>query len=466
MTIYRPHIESLKNRPLPEWFDNAKFGIFIHWGLYSVPAWAVQSEKSIWDIGPDEVFKQMPYSEWYLNSLRIEGTATQEYHRQTYGADFDYNRFAEMWLAENWDPRSWARLFKESGARYVNLVTKHHDGFCLWPSRHTEFSVKNKGPKRDIVGELTEAVRSNDIRMGLYYSGLFDWQYTEGPIPSMRYLQQIYPNTYSYADYAYNQVMELIDTYNPDVIWNDIGWPSKGQITLPHLFSYYYNKNKDGVVNDRWNYEWADFVTREYGSVDELVGYKWETCRGIGHSFAYNRNESEEEIISAPELIHLLIDVVSKNGNLLLNIGPRADGTIPDIQATRLRELGAWLSVCGEAIFDTRIWKRPDGKTSEGLNVSFTKKDDSLYALVKGQLQSDHLTIESLVAEYGTDITLLGSESATPLAWEQIGDHLKIRIDRPIPTEHAFVVKLTPASNQPFQPVIPSRVPVQMNLNF
>ncbi len=415
--IFRPTWESVKKHGCPSWYEEAKLGIFIHWGLYSVPGWAPTSGE-LGAIPWEKWFTVNPYAEWYENTLRIVGSPTFSYHQKTYGEDFPYERFVEEWKAEHWDPTTWAKLFREIGARYVVLTTKHHEGFCLWPSEYSDFTVHRRGPRRDIVGELTEAVRREGLRMGLYYSGLLDWHFTHEPIRILEDLWTLYPQTYAYADYAYDQWVELIVRYHPDILWNDIGWPKKGEDFLPYLFSFYYNFCPEGVVNDRWavppvkETKWADYRTAEYllNRPETIVPYKWEMCRGLGFSFGYNRNEGEEHVISLKDLVMLLVDVVSKNGNLLLNVGPRADGTIPEIQVERLRGLGKWLAINGEAIFATHPWVRAEGTTAEGIPLRFTEREEHLYLILLGEVEQDTLRIPSLLPKEGMEVKLLGEE--------------------------------------------------------
>ncbi len=298
-----------------------------------------------------------------------------------YGKDFPYENFADMWKAENWDPAAWAKLFKEAGAGYVIPVTKHHDGLCLWPSQYTDYHTGKKGPGRDIVGELGEAVRQADMKYGLYYSGILDWRYTYDSITDLFDLQNPMNITNAYADYAFNQAMELIEKYKPSVLWNDIGWPRKGLEDLPTLFAHYYNTVKEGVVNDRWSDVWCDFTTKEYQHGEMTLNKKWELCRGLGLSFAYNQEEDETHYIEPRKLVTLLIESVSHNGNFLINVGPKADGTIPEEQRVRLEYLGAWMKRNGEAIYGTRPYERQQERLAKGITVFFTRKEKDLYLL-------------------------------------------------------------------------------------
>lgn len=375
--------ESVNTHQVPKWYDDCKFGIFIHWGIYSVPAYAPHT----WELGEvdsKEWFADNPYAEWYYNSLNIGKGPTYEHHMEKYGKDFKYEDFIPMWKAENWDPAKWAELFKKAGAQYVVLTTKHHDGFCLYPSKYTDFNCVKMGPKRDITGELTDAVRAEGIRMGLYYSGLIDWQYANDPIFEDDDLFGTASPTFEYADYSYKQMMELVDTYEPSLVWNDIGWPKQSEEMMPFFLAHYYNKVEEGVVNDRFNDRYHDFLTKEYkqGKVDRSE--KWEMCRGMGLSFGYNENEGDDQIISEQGLISLLVGTVADNGNLLINIGPKADGTIPAEQERRLLVLGKWLETNGEGIYETRCSRRESIVLDNGTAVHFTAKGSDLYVFVDG----------------------------------------------------------------------------------
>ena len=297
---------------------------------------------------------------------------------EKYGKDFKYEDFIPMWKAENWDPKQWAEIFKEAGAEYVVLTTKHHDGFCLFPSEYTHFNSVEMGPKRNITGELTEAVRDAGIRMGLYYSGLIDWQYANDPIFEDDDLFGTASPTFAYADYSYNQMNELVDDYAPSVFWNDIGWPKQSEEMMPYFLAHYYNKVPEGVVNDRFNDRYHDFLTKEYKSGSVNRKEKWEMCRGMGLSFGYNANEGDDKLISVPDLISLLVGTVANNGNLLLNIGPKADGTIPEEQVKRLKILGAWLKVNHDGIYGTRCSDRESEMLENGIELHYTQKEGNL----------------------------------------------------------------------------------------
>lgn len=342
---YEPRWDSLDARPTPQWFQDAKFGVFVTWGLHSVPAWGPKTK----------------YAEWYWNDLRRKGSETAQFHRRVYGPDFEYIQFADLFKPYLFDAEAWADLFARSGARYIVLTSKHHDGYCLWPSEEASrtwgrpWNAKDTGPGRDLLGELTAAVnRRPELKMGFYYS-LYEWYNPLYQQDVDRYVME----------HMLPQMRDLVETYRPWVFWTDGEWdhPSdtwKSQQFLAWLFNE--SPVKDVVaVNDRWGKECrhthGGYYTTEYGMGVE-GDHPWEECRGMGHSFGYNRNESIDEYRSARTLIHTLIEIVSKGGCLLLDVGPTGDGRIPVIMQQRLMQIGDWLVVNGEAIYGTRPWKK------------------------------------------------------------------------------------------------------------
>jgi alpha-L-fucosidase len=439
---YEPTLESLNRHPLPEWYADAKLGIFIHWGLYSVPGWAplVHPEHDFQSI---DYITHNPYAEWYLNSMRLDGSPTQAYHREHYGANYDYYNFVPIFDKEiqKWNPDAWAKIFADAGAKYVVLTTKHHDGFTLWPSStpNPKLPRDQQHATRDIVGELSSAVRNQGVRMGLYYSGGYDWTFVPGPIRVKEDYQKVKPQSEAYGKYADAQVRELIERYHPAVLWNDIDYPKSGHPL--QIMAEYYNAVPDGVIDDRFGVKHSDFKSPEYQSLAKISTTKWEECRGLGRSFGYNRAEGENETIAPDELIYLLVDIVSKNGNLLLDVGPEADGTIPAVQMERLQALGAWLKQNGEAIYGTHPWTRAEGDTADGIRVRFTRTDSAIYATLLGKPKTDAAILKALSPATGTQISLLGS--ATPLTWSQQGHDVWIHLPATLPGEHAYVLKIT-----------------------
>ncbi len=461
---FEPTIASVQQHQVPDWYHDSKLGIFIHWGLYSVPGWATLTgdiSKVIAEQGWAGWFENNSYAEWYLNSLKFENGPTRQYHDETYGADFDYDDFVPQFNAavEQWKPLEWAKLFQKVGARYVVLTTKHHDGFNLWPTQHPCPRKPNYQATRDLVGELTDAVRLHGLRMGLYYSGGLDWAFNEARIEDARDVRGTIVQEPEFVEYSVAHWRELIDRYQPALMWNDIGYPAAAD--LGELFAYYYNHVPDGVINDRFaqvaqqqsnaitdekpperpRSAHYDFVTPEYRSFDETQPQKWETCRGIGHSFGYNRNEGDDQLIAEDDLVHLLVDIVSKNGNLLLNVGPMADGTIPQNQRERLVSLGRWLDVNSEAIFGTRPWTKSSSQTTGGIEVRFTRQGHAVYATLLGTPNEREISINGLQSSMDTTVQLLGQSGV--LHWQQEGDNLNITLPDHLPTSPAHVLKLT-----------------------
>ena len=438
---YQPTLESLNQHPLPQWYADAKLGIFIHWGLYSVPGWApvIHPEH---DFAAPDYIKNNPYAEWYLNVLRIEGSPTQAYHREHYGANFDYYDFAPMFDREiqKWNPDTWAKVFHDAGAKYVVLTSKHHEGFTLWPSAtpNPTLPVDRQHATRDLVGDLTTAIRKQGLRMGLYYSGGYDWTFMPGPIRVAADYQTVKPQSEAYGKYVDAQMSELILRYQPAVLWNDIDYPKSGHPLK--IMADYYNAVPDGVIDDRFGVQHSDFKSPEYETLNEISPNKWEECRGLGRSFGYNRAEGEAETIAPDELIYLLVDIVSKNGNLLLDVGPEADGTIPPVQMSRLEALGTWLGVNGEAIYGTHPWKRADGETAEGIKVRFTQKDSALYAALLGEPKTPTILLKSVAPPRGSQIYLLGEEK--PLRWSQQGEDVKVSLPGKLPGRYAYVFRM------------------------
>ena len=437
---FQPNWESLGTHRVPQWFDGAKLGIFINWGLYSVPAWAPTSGE-LGKVPMSRWFIDNAYAEWYLNGLRLTGSPTWKHHMETYGRDFGYYDFMPIFNKglERWDPSMWAKLFQRTGGRYVVLDTKHHDGFTLWPSKVQ--NPKRPGKlcaSRDVVGDLTAAVRSAGMKMGLYYSGGLDWTFTTEPIRSLADLRARIPQSQEYAQYADAHWRELIEHYEPAVMWNDIDYPKAGHI--PELFAEYYNTVPDGVINNRFGVHFSDFTTPEYSSYRTITAKKWEACRGLGFSFGYNQAEGPEQVIAPGKLIALLIDIVSENGNLLLNVGPKADGSISEIQIDRLHTLGDWLAVNGEGIFDSRPWVRAEPAGSS--DARFTQKAGALYAYLLNSPAGAAIALPGIAAADGTSVRILGADADA--TWKQDGGSLVVNIGNVARSPYAMGIRIAP----------------------
>jgi alpha-L-fucosidase len=415
-------------RPVPAWYDDAKLGIFFHWTAAAVPAFAPIGP-SPFDLaaehGWEQAFAESPYVEWYQNSLAIPGSSVSRHHAEVYG-DQPYDTFVEQFLAGHagWQPDAWADLCAAACARYVVLVTKHHDGVLLWPSDRPNPHRARWQSSRDIVGELADAVRARGMRFGAYYSGGLDWTFGGLPITDVRSMIAAIPQGDDYLEYADHHWRELIARYEPSLLWNDIGYPAAAD--LHALFADYYAAVPDGVVNNRFDFlgsmsgqVHADFLTPEYSTDAGPGGKKWEATRGIGTSFGYNRAETDADYLSTAELVHLLVDIVANGGNLLLNVGPTGDGAIVWLQAQRLLGLGWWLRTNGPAIFGTRPWERPAGVTADGLGVRFTAAAEAdgsaFYAVVLGTPSDASVEITDLDVPDGATVELLGH--GAPLRW-------------------------------------------------
>jgi alpha-L-fucosidase len=414
-------LRALRRRRVPAWWQDAKLGIFVHWTPASVPAFAPVDREiaALLASGRRDALGWSPYTEWYENSLRFADSPVARHHREVYGGR-PYREFAREWEAglSQWNPDAWAAQFAAAGARYVVLVAKHHDGYCLWPSQVVNPHRSGWHCARDVVGELAEAVRNAGMRFGLYYSGGLDWTFDARPIGSLSDMLAAIPHG-DYPAYAGAHVRELIARYRPSVLWNDIAWPSDAKRLWP-LFTYYYEQVPEGVVNDRWM-PWSpllgatrlglvkrlvdtsaqrqarrdggivppkpphyDVRTPEYTVFPDVQRTPWECVRGMDHSFGYNAASRPEHFIAPEELLWSFVDIVAKGGNLLLNVGPRGvDAQIPNEQRTRLEVLGAFAASHTDALIGTRPWIVAGAATAEGVPVRYTTRDRQVFAFVR-----------------------------------------------------------------------------------
>jgi len=381
---YEPNWDSIDKRPTPPWFSDAKFGIFIHWGVYSVPAYA------------PVIPGKLAYAEWYWHQM-IEGRdnpnanpvelGTWLYHQKRYGSAYQYQNFAPQFKAELFNPDQWADLFQRSGAKYVVLTSKHHEGFALWPSKEASASWGRPwnsvevGPKRDLLGDLSESVRSKGLRMGIYYS-LYEWYNPLWLTDKSRYVSK----------HMIPQFKDVVTHYKPSIIFTDGEWelPS-AEWRSTELLAWLFNESpvKDEVVvNDRWGSETrhkhGGYWTTEYTPGMSGMDHPWEESRGMGFSYGYNRAERLEDYHTGRELVIMLVDIVSRGGNLLLDIGPNADGTIPVIMQERLTQIGSWLKVNGDGIYGTRPWKSTrQWSAGEVPKISYNAEFQTAYDVAK-----------------------------------------------------------------------------------
>ncbi|MCK4920829.1 MAG: alpha-L-fucosidase [Bacteroidales bacterium] len=431
---YDPTWESLSSHEIPEWLIDAKFGIYAHWGVYSVPS-----------------FK----TEWYAKRMYVPGNSVFEHHKETYGdqSEFGFKDFVPMFKAENYDPDEWAEIIKSSGAKYAGLATVHHDGFCLWDSEYTRWNAMDMGPERDLYGELTQALRKKDMKViaTFHHIRTFDWYL---PYNTDFYVENdtILRNEFLEKDWDIfdpefgdlywneavgrkkedfivewrNKVTEVMDKYQPDLVWFDGGTfqDEKSEADVRSLLAYYLNKEKEWskpleVLNKfpmsmKFNFpESFGMQTYEEGrDRDANLDNPWIDDMKISDTaWCYIEGQTYK---TANEIIDGLIDRVSRGGGLLLNLSPKADGTIPHAQKKVLAEIGDWLDKNGEAIFDTRPWEvHAEGPTEklrtpdqhsrwifkdncDGNDIRFTKKGNILYVISLGWPENGVIRISSL----------------------------------------------------------------------
>lgn len=443
---YQPTTESLRRHKAPQWFEDAKFGIFIHWGPYAVPAF---HEWYVDFISPKASFGFLlggpPYTatRGALPEALFQANVREEavkYHLDHWGPNFAYDDFIPMFRAEKFDPPAWAALFRAAGARYVVLTAKHGDEFALWPTKYTKRNSVEMGPGRDLAGELTKAVRALGMKMGFYHNTTYT------------FWDPRYPGR-DWVEYMNKSIMELVDLYKPSILWGDVRvgpvrdrqgnplpadyWGSK------QVLAYFYNnsENPDEVAaNDRWGLDvdgkpLGDFATPERVRMDRIVKEKWETCDSLDPtSWGYNRRLPLGDYMTANQVVDYLADVVSKNGNLLINIGPRADGTIPEVMVQTLRAVGEWLRVNGEAIYGTRYWE-----THKDGDVRFTRRGNTLYAIALEWPEED-LLLSSLAGREVLKVDMLGSEEK--IEWRAEADGLRIRPPARRPCRYAYTFRI------------------------
>jgi alpha-L-fucosidase len=442
---YAPHWKSLDARPIPAWFDEAKFGILIHWGVYSVPAWGPKGS----------------YAEWYWAAMQDKNGPTWKSHLRNYGERFKYQDFAGQFKAELFEPDQWADIFARSGARYVVLTSKHHEGFCLWPSAESwNWNSVDAGPHRDLCGDLAKAVRARGLRMGFYYS-LYEWFHPIYRADFPRFVRE----------HFHPQFKDLVTRYRPSLIFADGEWDhTSADWKSPELLAWLFNQSPcrdEVVVNDRWGKETRShhggYFTTEYGEVgggEKLAaGRKCEENRAIGSSFGFNRNESLEDYQTAYGLVCLLVNLVSKGSNLNLDVGPTADGRIPVIMQQRLAEMGDWLKINGEAIYGTRPWrvygegptpaaKDPTAERSQRFQPSdfrFTSKSGAVYAVCLA-IPTAEVRIKALGKSQRNEtrpavrVQMLGSDE--PLRWSQQAEALVVAPPKRMPCSHAVTLKI------------------------
>ncbi len=468
---YEASWESLaKHNEEPDWFQDAKLGIYFHWGVYSVPAFG---------------------NEWYPRFMHVEGRREFDHHKEKYGhpATFGYHDFVPMFKAENFDPEAWADLFVKAGAKFAGPVAEHHDGFSMWDSEITPWNVADMGPKRDITGELKAAFDKRDIKLITTFHHArnlqrFDsigdrkfwashYPFIEDMPPGMgdslqNYLYGNIPEEEWNEKIWLGKIVEVIDKYEPDIIWFDSWLDRIPEEYRQKMAAYYLNHaeklNKEVVIVRKQDDLPLDFSVDdlEKSRKNRLEEKSWMTDETISKgSWCYTDNL---QIKSAKDVLHVLIDITSKNGVLLLNISPTKEGDIPQDQQEVLIKMGEWLSTFGEAIYGTRPWytfgegptKEPEGhfkNNKEFLKIKysaddirFTTKNDVIYAIILGWPEEDKITIESFAstalpsAITIEDVSVLGNDGKVNWELQESG----LTVDLPSqPTDNmAPVIKI------------------------
>ena len=464
--VYEPNWNSLKKWQTPQWLRDAKFGIYTHWGIYSVPA-------------------QGPNGTWYANQVYTKPDSPQrKYHEATYGPleKFGYKEFIPMFTGEKFNADEWADLFEKSGARFAGPVAEHHDGFPMWDTRYSDWNAAKMGPKRDVVGELAVSIKKHGMKFVTAFHHAENWFYFPtwdkrydcgdprysslyGPIHEVGALP-----SKAFLDQWKGKIIEVIDKYAPDFVWFDFGFELVTDSYKQEMLAYYYNwaiKNGKEVVVSYKGHDLppgAGLLDLELGQEAELTYYEWITDTSIddGQGWGYVKGLGFK---TADNLIDNLIDRVSKNGYLLLNVGPKPDGSIPDQAKERLLAMGDWLRINGEAIYGTTSWVTPgEGPTKlqkggefnekndmvyTGQDIRFTVKENNLYAIAL-DWPGEKLLVKSLASRGATWAGLYPSEIASitmlgdgrELKWEMTKEGLSIETPKTKPCDHAYAFKI------------------------
>ena len=464
---FAPTWESLRqNYKVPGWYAGAKFGIFSHFGIFSVPAFGNEwYEKFMYAGGDDTTLKEMNNHGSFV-----------PWHTAHFGPPekFGYKDFIPMFKAEKFDAEAWAELYKNSGARYVVPGAQHHENFAMWDSQVTPFNSVKMGPKRDVIGELARAGRKRGMKFGVANHGIENFQFVNPPeemIAKMKAAQSDlfdpkWADFYNVADRSdaacarflvnwYERNVELIDKYQPDLIYFDNGVDQRYLDPLKlTIAAYYYNRARSwgkevSFTTKKAAFSPTDKNTETIGSILDFEGGPprgirtgcWEVDRSVGSSWGYT---TTERIHSVNETIGYLVDTVSKNGNLLLNVSPMADGTIPQEQQSTLLGVGKWLEVNGEAIYDTHSWIRFQEAGEQ--RIHFTVKQDALYAIVLNGGPSADLALASLSTDQASlgkvaTVSLLGSQE--PVRFTQDQNGLSVKRPNSAPVGSPFTLKIT-----------------------
>ncbi|KAI8342200.1 alpha-L-fucosidase-domain-containing protein [Choanephora cucurbitarum] len=423
---YEPTEASLQTHAAPAWYQAAKFGIFIHWGVYSVPSWA--------PVGAD-------YAEWYWWNYNQKNSATYQYHRTFYGPDVEYDDFIQAWHPDQFDPIRWLETIDSSGAKYFVFTTKHHDGIALFDTKVSNRSSVQLNPHRDFVKELFDAAEKHypHLKRGVYFS-LPEWYHPDyrddsihwnGP-PVNPYTEKTVPYTGGQRvsdfvnDIQVPQFLELIQQFEPDIMWCDIGAINNSTAWQAKFLNSARNQGRDVTFNDRCGNGVSDFATVEYNDVNYVPSRYWESTRGIDpHSFGYNHQTKDQQYASTASLLQELVSTVAKGGNFLLNIGPEGSGHIPHVMKKTLNQMGQWLDTVDESIFQSiPYWITSLDFHEPGQQLYFTQSNNgkAFYIFCLHRPVDERLVIKSPVPLHSkSHISLLNSKTSS-LSWRIFGD--------------------------------------------
>lgn len=488
---YSADWRSLRNHQTPEWFRDAKFGIYTHWGPYSVPA-----------VGPNV--------SWYPHNMYREGTEQYKAHVSNYGdpSKFGYKDFIPLFTGENFDPDQWADMFHNAGARFAGPVAEHHDGFPMWDTAHGDWNAAKMGPKRDVVGQLEKSIRAKGMKYMVAMHHAENWWFFPHWLKNLDTADPRYKELYgelhnldmsipveewtrekewakqdlpdkAFLDRWMNRLTEVVDNYRPDYIWFDFGLKFIHEQYKKDFLAFYYNKEQEWGKEVVVSYKWDNLppgtalVDIELGKMAGQTYYDWITDTTVddGQGWGYMKDAAYKP---ATELVQYLVDNVSKNGYMLLNVGPKPDGTIPEEAQHTLAGIGKWLDVNGEAIYGTVPWHQygegptkmnVDGAFSDtkekvrytGEDFRFTVKDNVIYAIALDWPEKDFYikTLSSNGVGIGPDsidrnslypgqiqsVELIGVDK--PLQWRVTNKGLNIERPETRPCDHAYVFKIT-----------------------
>jgi alpha-L-fucosidase len=457
---WKPTPESIDSHQAPEWFIDAKFGMFIDWGPWAIAGWAPKKKE-----GP-------MYPDRYESRIFTD-SSFMKYHKKNWGPDFNIDDFIPMFTADNYEPRKLVELARETGMKYIVPFCKHHLGFCLWPSSFTQRDAEDMGPKKDLIRPLVEACQKEGLKFGFYFSVAEDYYPlidSSGNLQNHVWGGKMRPYSPDLegkssgkiavrdfaTDYIVPTATEFIDKYDPDILWYDGEWlASADELHTYDIAAYFYNNaegRKEVAVNDRYGEQdgkqlrskRGDFFTSEYNDMGEKAKqiHAWEECKGISQSYGYNWEDTDQNVLNSKEFIDMFVDIVAQGGNLLLIVNLDGQGTLPEVEEKRLADIGKWLKVNGEGIYSTRPFNLQSKDT-----VAFTRSKDNrfIYAILK-KWPGMKLDLKDINIEAGSKVEMLGYDN--PLKWVNIDGGVSVKLPDKLqkennrPCDYAWILKI------------------------